>query len=146
MSNNEDFYQKFREDIHKWIKSDDGKVHKFADLILLGPDLFHLLTKLSMDKDVPVSHKVKLGTAIAYFISPVDLIPEALLGPVGYIDDIAVAAYVLNNLINDTDPELVRKHWAGDEDILKLIQRILDAANSMVGAGLWKAIKGRFSK
>jgi hypothetical protein len=41
---------------------------------------------------------------------------------------------------------VVKKHWAGDEDILKLIRQILDAANNMVGTGLWKALKGRFSK
>lgn len=146
MSKNDDFYQKFRKNIHEWIKSDDGKVHKFADILMLGPDLFHLLCKLSMDENTPVSHKIKLGAAIAYFISPVDVIPEAIVGPVGYVDDIAVAAFVLNNLINDTNAELVRTYWAGDEDVLKVIQRVLDVANNMVGAGLWKALKGKFAK
>ena len=146
MEKSEDFYRKFRKNIHEWIKSDNGKVHKFADILMFGPDLFHLLCKLSIDENVPVSHKIKLGAAIAYFISPVDVIPEAIVGPIGYVDDIAVAALVLNNLINDTEPEMVRKHWAGDEDVLKVIQQILDVANNMVGAGLWKVLKGKFSK
>jgi hypothetical protein len=28
--------------------------------------------------------------AIVYFLSPVDLVPEALVGPVGYLDDLIV--------------------------------------------------------
>lgn len=146
MSKNEDFYQKFRENIRQWINSEDGRVNKFADIILLGPDIFHLLCRLSLDETVPAKHKVKLGAAIAYFISPLDLIPEGLVGPIGYVDDIAVAAYVLNDLINDTDPEIVQKYWVGNTDILTVIKKILDAANAMVGAGLWNKLRSRFSK
>jgi uncharacterized membrane protein YkvA (DUF1232 family) len=43
-----------------------------------------------------------------YFISPVDLVPEALTGPFGYVDNIAVAAYVLNGTINNTDKTIVQ--------------------------------------
>jgi uncharacterized membrane protein YkvA (DUF1232 family) len=28
--------------------------------------------------------------AIVYFLSPIDLLPEAFLGPIGYLDDILV--------------------------------------------------------
>ena len=42
---------------------------------------------------------VLLIFAMIYFISPVDLIPELILGPIGYIDDIgsiiAVLLYVM---------------------------------------------------
>ncbi len=145
MLEKDDFYQSFRNKMHEWIKSDDGKVHKFADILMFGPDLFHLLCKLSMDENVSVGHKAKLAGAIAYFISPIDLLPEAILGPVGYADDIAIAAYVLNNIINDVDPELLRKHWAGDEDVLKVIKQIIAVADQMVGKGLWGKLKHKFS-
>jgi uncharacterized membrane protein YkvA (DUF1232 family) len=72
----------------------------------------------------------------------VDVIPEALVGPVGYIDDLALSAYVLNGIINKTDPEIVLKHWAGEGDILALIKRVLEKADEMVGSGLWKKLKG----
>ena len=145
MLDKEDFYRRFRTRMHEWIKSDDGKVHKFADILLFGPDLFHLLCKLSLDENVPVGHKAKLAGAIAYFVSPVDLMPEIFLGPVGYADDIAVAAFVLNNMINDVDPEIVRNYWAGDEDVLKVIKQIVEVADNMVGSGLWSKLKGKFS-
>lgn len=141
-----DFYQQMRDNIRGWIKS-KGVNYQFADYLLAAPDLFHLLCKLAIDKEVPVSEKAKLAGAIAYFVSPIDLIPEAITGPVGYIDDVATAAYVLNSIINKTNPEVVRRHWAGDKDILELVQQILQVADEMVGSGLWaKILKGFGSK
>jgi uncharacterized membrane protein YkvA (DUF1232 family) len=102
----------------------------------------HLLCRLTLDGQVPVSEKAKLAAAIAYFISPLDLIPEAIAGPVGYIDDVVLAAYVLNGIINKTDPSVVRGHWAGSGDILELIMQVLKITDELVGSGLWKRLKG----
>jgi uncharacterized membrane protein YkvA (DUF1232 family) len=140
-----DFYQQMRDSIRIWLKG-KGVNYQFADYLLAAPDLFHLLCKLAIDNEVPVSEKAKLAGAIAYFVSPVDLIPEAITGPLGYIDDVAVAAFVLNGIINKTNPEVVRRHWAGDNDILDLIQQILQVADEMVGSGLWEKIRKGFGK
>jgi uncharacterized membrane protein YkvA (DUF1232 family) len=102
------------------------------------------LCKLSVDKDVPSNKKIKLVAGIAYFISPIDLLPEAFLGAVGYLDDIAVSAYILNELVNEVDPQIIRKHWAGEQDILDLIKTILANADSMIGSKLWNKIRRRF--
>lgn len=143
MSKEMDFYQKLRVKIKKWLDSKNGAHNRWAEYILLAPDIFHLLYKLTLDKDVYVADKAKLAAAIAYFISPIDLMPEALLGPAGYVDDLALAAYVLNGIINNTDPEVVRRNWAGDGDVLEVIQSILRVADKMVGSGLWKKLKAK---
>jgi uncharacterized membrane protein YkvA (DUF1232 family) len=111
---------------------------------MFGPDLFHLLCKLSLDDEVPIKEKAKLAGAIAYFVSPVDLLPEIITGPLGYLDDIAVAAYVLNGIINNTDKALVEKHWAGDGDVLHVIRQIIKGADEMLGSGLWAKLKKKF--
>lgn len=144
MEKQNDFYQKFRKEMKEWVESKTGKENKYVDYLMFAPDLFHLLCKLSVDKEVPVKEKAKLVAAIAYFISPLDLIPEIITGPLGYVDDIALAAYVLNGMINKTSEEVVKKHWAGDKDILELIQQIIKVADEMVGSGLWKKIKGMY--
>ena len=136
-----DFYQQLRIKIRNWLESKDGRQHKWAEYLMFAPDLFHLLCKLSLDPEVPSKEKAKLAGAIAYFILPVDLIPEALTGPIGYVDDIALAAYVLNRIVNNTSEEVVQKHWAGDGDVLKIIQQILKVADEMVGSGLWRKVK-----
>ena len=135
------FYIKLRKKITKFLEK---KNSPYADLLLLAPDLFHLLVKLSLDERVPSKEKAKFVGVIAYFISPLDLLPEFLLGPIGYLDDIALAAYVLNNYINKTDAQIVRELWAGDQDILSSIKNVLAVADKAIGSGLWKKIQSKF--
>ena len=136
-----DFYRKLRIKIVNWIDTETGNKNKWADYIMLVPDFFYLLVRLSMDKAVSLDDKAKLALAIAYFISPIDLMPEAILGPIGYLDDLAIAAYVLNNIINNNSPEIIQKHWVGDGDVLLLIKGVLAKADEMIGSGLWGKIK-----
>ncbi len=138
-----DFYRVLRSRINEWLKSGNNSRYKWGKYLVLAPDFFYLVFKLSTDPGVPVKEKVKLAGVLAYFISPIDLIPEAVFGPVGFIDDLVFAAVVLNALINKTSPDIVRKHWAGDEDILEVIQKILNVADKMVGRGIWKKLKKR---
>lgn len=140
----QDFYQKLRTDVKTWLNKNLDAENKWSDYVLVAPDFFHLLCKLSVDKEVPSKKKIKLLAGIAYFISPIDLLPEAFLGAVGYLDDIALSAYILNDLINEIDPQIVRKHWAGEQDILDLVKTILANADKMIGGKMWKKIKKRF--
>lgn len=88
-----------------------------------------------------MEEKGKLAIVIAYFISPLDLIPEGFVGPVGYIDDVALSCYALNSIINKTDVEIVKSLWAGKGDILKIIKKVLETADEVIGKGLWLKIK-----
>jgi uncharacterized membrane protein YkvA (DUF1232 family) len=139
-----DFYKKIRKDVKRWVNENLDKENKWVDYILAAPDLFHLLCKLTADSEIPSNKKIKLVAGIAYFISPIDLLPEAFLGPVGYLDDIAVAAFILNDLINEVDPQIIRKHWAGEQDVLDLVKTILANADKMIGSKMWQRIKKRF--
>ena len=136
-----DFYEKLRQRVVNWIDTDTGKKSKWADYILLVPDFFYLLIKLATDDDVPKNEKAKLVLAIAYFISPIDLLPEAMLGPLGFLDDLALSAYVLNGVINNIDQEIVKKYWKGDGELLLLVKGIIAKADEMIGSGLWEKIK-----
>lgn len=46
--------------------------------------------------------------AIAYLVSPVDLVPEMLLGPIGLVDDGVVAAWLAGILLAETERYV---HW-----------------------------------
>jgi uncharacterized membrane protein YkvA (DUF1232 family) len=138
----QDFYRKLREKIDNYLV--DHKRDKYSDILLLAPDLFHLLVKLSLDNRVPTAKKAKFLGVIAYFISPIDLLPELFLGPVGYFDDIALAAWVLNDYVNATDPAIVRELWAGDQDVLSTIKNILSVSDQLIGKGLWKKLRKKF--
>ncbi|HEX2963468.1 MAG TPA: YkvA family protein [Ignavibacteriales bacterium] len=147
MDNKEkDFYLRLRGQIKDWFNNKAGRNQKWSEFILLAPDIFHLLYKVARDPEVPMSSKLKIGAAIAYFIAPIDLIPEAFLGPIGYLDDITVASYALNQLVGDISPEIIRRHWAGDQDILRLVKTIIVNADLMLGKGIFRKIKKLFGK
>lgn len=136
----DDFYQQVRSKIHALVETKGSSV-KHAEFLLAGPDLLHLMCKLALDARVPAAGKALLATAIAYFVSPIDLIPEALVGPTGYLDDIALAAVVLNRLIGADGGAIAKEHWAGRGDVLDLIARILSVADKMVGAQAWAKLR-----
>jgi len=138
------FYRKLRVRMRRWIKSRSGRAHKWAKVLMLAPDLFHLLCRLMVEKDVPVAEKVRLGMVIAYFVSPLDLLPEAIFGPVAFVDDIALSAWVLHRMLNVVDPEVIRRNWAGDGDVLEVIRETVQAADKMMAGGLWKRLKSIF--
>ena len=137
----EDFYRKLRGRITRWAREQEHRSHRWADWLLLAPDLFHLLVRLTADPEVPIQQKGKLAAVIAYFISPIDLLPEMILGPTGFLDDICLAAYALNAIVNQVDEEIVLRHWAGEGDILAVVQNILTLADNMLGSGLFKRLK-----
>lgn len=139
-TNHDDFYKRLRKKVEDWFCKEENANFAFAEYVLIAPDIFYLLTKLVMDKDVPVNEKKKLGIAIAYFISPIDIIPD-FLPPIGFLDDVSVAAYALNSIINNVDPEIVQRHWAGKGDILEIVKKTLQTADTMIGSGLWGKIK-----
>ena len=136
-----DFYDRLRAKIQSWATSDKGKQSKWVEYVLLMPDMFHLLCSLTLDPEIPAKHKAKLGIVIAYVISPIDLLPEGIVGPVGYLEDLALAAYALNQLVNQVDEEIVLRHWKGSEDLLRRVKQILETADEMVGSGLWKKLR-----
>jgi len=138
---NEDFYRKLRRKIHLWLDKKGGSGSRWADMLMSAPDLFYLMWKLSLNPEVPAKSRGILAAAVVYFISPIDLFPEAVFGPIGYLDDIALAAYVLNRIINDTPPQLVKQYWLGEHDVLMVIKNILINADRFIGKGLWDRVK-----
>jgi uncharacterized membrane protein YkvA (DUF1232 family) len=136
----DDFYQALRTKVRTWLAG-KGKAFTYADVLLVGPDLLHLLFKLSVDPRIPLTHKAQLAAAIAYFVSPFDLIPEGLIGPGGFLDDIALSAYVLHRVINAGHGSVAEEHWAGDGQLLHVLQRILEIADRALGTGLWNRLK-----
>jgi len=136
-----DFYQKLREKIRLWGLSEKGKSYAWSRWIMAAPDLFHLLVRLAADPGVPAAEKMKLAACIAYFIWPLDFIAEGLIGPPGYIDDVVLSAFVLNRLLNCVDSSIILEHWAGEDDVLDLIQKVIRKADDWLGAGLVRRLK-----
>jgi len=135
------FYDRLRGGIHRYVDRKGATLGKTADFLLLVPDVFILLWRLTTDSRVTGKDKVLLGSAIAYFIFPFDIIPEALVGPMGFLDDLVFGVYVLNKMLSTTDPAVLREHWSGSDDVLETIRKVLTAADSLVGSNMASNIK-----
>lgn len=125
------FYDRIRGSIAKYMAKKGGKVEKTAEYLLLVPDVFNLLWRLANDSRVSGKNKVLLGSGIAYYVFPLDFMPDIVPG-VGFLDDLVFAVYVLNKMLADTDADVLREHWAGDEDVLVMIRRVIAGADNLV--------------
>jgi uncharacterized membrane protein YkvA (DUF1232 family) len=140
------FYDRIRNTIQRYVEGKGKVLGKTAEFLLLVPDVFILLWRLTSDSRVNGKDKVLLGSAVAYYVMPFDLIPEALVGPVGYMDDLVFGVYVLNKVLGSVDASILREHWSGSEDVLDTIQNVLNAAESLVGKDLLGRIKKMMGK
>ena len=50
-----------------------------------------------------VGHALMLGAAVAYIVSPLDFMPEALFSVFGLTDDAIVVTWLVAALVNDTE-------------------------------------------
>ncbi len=135
------FYDRVRGNIHRYLEGKGSVATRSGGFLLLVPDMFMLLWRLVNDGRVTGKAKVLLGSGLAYYIFPFDLVPEALFGPMGFLDDLVFGVYLLNKVLGETDAEIVREHWSGDEDVLVVIQRVLGSAESLVGSKLLTKFK-----
>ncbi|HSP15949.1 MAG TPA: DUF1232 domain-containing protein [Thermoanaerobaculia bacterium] len=126
------FYDRLRQRIHAYLERRGALAERFGDYLLLVPDVFILLWRLTTDARVSGKNKVLLGSGIAYFIFPFDIVPEAIVGPIGFLDDLVFAVYVLNKMLSDTDPEILREHWSGHGDLLESMRKVLSGADRLV--------------
>ena len=147
------WYQKWRAVIYRWAKKHADS--DFADILLFLPDLFILGVGLVLDPRVPGKLKIALVSAIAYVISPFDLIPEAVLGVAGLIDDASILIIVLHAVFGvlELDPdeldEILRDYWHGNESpvniVAKLSKYLSENATRLFGK-MWSAFQKLWRK
>jgi uncharacterized membrane protein YkvA (DUF1232 family) len=99
-----------------------GRRSQARELAALLPNLVVLFRGLLGDDRVPRSSKAWLWFALAWFVSPIDLVPEFI--PVaGPLDDAIIAALVLRHVLRRTDRTVLADHWRGEPATLDTILR-----------------------
>ncbi len=94
-------------------------------ILAQGPNVVHLLVSLLNDKTISFEAKKNLAMAAAYFVWPLDILPEGLIGPIGYLDDILVAVYVFGLIINGgniQDKAALTSLWKGEPADLEMLR------------------------
>lgn len=136
---------KLRNKILNWVKDHGSELAKeIIDLVLVVPDLVLLLIKLMKDQRVPAELKLKITLAVAYVISPIDLIPEALGSVLGFIDDTLAMAVLIAGLVDEIPNEVIYDNWNGRPDILELIIKGKDLLSKMLPSNISEKLNSLF--
>jgi uncharacterized membrane protein YkvA (DUF1232 family) len=78
----------------------------FLPLAARAPLYGRLLVELMLDKRVPGSRKVLLGFAVAYVVSPIDLVPD-FIPVISRLDDLAAMVIALDLLLEGVPREVL---------------------------------------
>jgi uncharacterized membrane protein YkvA (DUF1232 family) len=136
------FYDRLREKILQSVEKRGGKMSENAlKALLLVPDVFILLVRLTLDKSVPGSTRAMVGGALAYFILPADLLPEMILGGAGFLDDLILATAVLSQAFGGELEPYARRHWSGPEDLRVVLRDLSQTAQSLLGQNLYDRLR-----
>lgn len=100
------------------------KAELLKEAALAVPHLMMLLGRLLKDPDVPPRRKVLAGLAMAYVVSPWDVLPDAIPF-LGRIDDVVLLAASINHLIKSVPDDKVNEYWEGSEDALDIVAGIV---------------------
>ena len=113
-----------------------------ASALLLVPDVFILVARLALDKEVPKSTRVALASILAYFVLPLDLMPEGVVGPTGYVDDLVLALMALSQAFGKELEPRAEKYWSGPQTLRTVLSDVLTTASSLVGKNLYDRLRG----
>lgn len=95
------------------------------------PDIVRLIARLAADPVLPTSAKIALVAAVAYLASPIDIVPD-FIPFLGYLDDIVLAAVLVDGILNHVDRGLVLKYWPGTPESLDRVARVAGALAAWV--------------
>lgn len=109
------------------------KAKKYKEYIFIIPDIISLIYRLLKDKRVAIKTKLILSSAIAYITLPTDMIPNNIPF-IGAIDEIGVAFFALNNVINEVPMNVIIENWEGNNEIITVLQSGLEYLINFTGA------------
>nr|WP_082939378.1 YkvA family protein [Mycobacterium sp. 852002-30065_SCH5024008] len=96
---------------------------KMQDLVRLLPDVLRLLKRLAADTELPRRIRIALVALIAFVVSPIDLIPDAI-PVIGFADDVIIVGLVLRWISRTAGPGALAQHWPGTPDGLATLCKL----------------------
>ncbi len=117
-----------------------------VEALLLAPDVFILLVRLMLDRDVPPAARSLIGGALAYFVLPIDLFPEAVVGAPGFLDDLVLASAVLSQALGGELEPYARRYWNGDQELRAVLRDIADSAHHLLGRDLYRRLRATLAR
>ncbi len=141
------FYDRLRERVIETLERRGGKLgHHASSALLLVPDVFVLMLRLAIDPEVPKATRAALASTLAYFVLPLDLMPEAVIGGAGYLDDLVLALSVLAQTFGKELEPYAEKYWSGPESLRTVLGDVTVSADSLLGSRLYDRLRALLAK
>ena len=119
------FYDSLRGRLIGWLSRKlGGRLSRLMEFAFLIPDITFLLGRLLLDSRAPRRLRIKLGMILAYVASPLDLIPEAVIGPAGLLEDVLLLAFALDRVFAEVDEAVLEEHWSGRPGDLNTLREL----------------------
>lgn len=114
-----------------------GAKRTLVDTIKQLPHYLRLLGGLLLDGRVSLVDKVLVAGAIAYIVSPLDLIPD-VIPFLGQVDDVFLLMTAIERLVANAGAEVIYDHWHGDRAELDTldVKAVLGAAVLFLPGGV----------
>lgn len=113
------------------------QVAKYAgtlrDVIVLAPVYGMLMFHLMKDPRLTREQRLWVDAAIAYLVSPDDVIPEDEVGPYGYLDDIFCCAYVAQRIGEELGWDVVEEGWTGERSAAEVSRDVIVREQELLG-------------
>lgn len=127
-----DLSYKFKDYYETLINNLDAYDGEYASFIDCGPNLFKLMCLLLEQDEITKENRLELSAAIAYYVVPMDVIPEQLYGPYGFIDDIYLATHVLKRIATKHGYDYLQTIWAIDSSIEFIINDCFEKSSEIL--------------
>lgn len=141
------FYDRLRDRVAAALRRRGGRWgERLSGALLLAPDVFMLLARIALDPQAPRETRRLVGGALLYFLLPTDLLPEALVGVVGFTDDVVLASIVLSQALRSDLEPLVERHWSGSGRACRVLADVANSASALLGENLFARLKALLAR
>lgn len=120
-----------------YIESLKDQVSRYAgalrEVVALAPAYARLMFDLLKDPRLGGEHRLLVDAAIAYLVSPQDVIPEEQVGAYGYLDDIFCCAFVTDRVGEELGWEVIEERWTGERPAHEVCDQVLAREQELLG-------------
>lgn len=121
-----DYFRALREQVASYAGT-------LRDVVSLAPAYARLMVDLLNEPSLGREQRLWVDAALAYLVSPDDVIPEAQVGAYGYLDDIFCCAYVANRVAEDLGWDVLEERWTGDRSAHDVTELLLGREQELLG-------------
>lgn len=117
----------------KIIEKAPEKYQKFFQYALLIPDIIGFLWRLFKDERVSPKAKMMVGGMLLYVVNPIDFLPD-FIPIIGKVDDVLIAFFGLNAIINEVPNDIILDNWKGEGNIIVIVKEAVDYLSKTAGS------------